>query len=132
MTSDLPTATAVAQIILDGFNLHYWLFREYALKAREHFERREWEEQWETSRARIDMYDQRVAETVATADEAMLRLGDIICLMKVHASKTLEAVADVLRAAGCEVVIPPRRLCCGSLSPKPPRFLRSSCAGTYI
>ena len=66
MTLELPTATAAAQIILDGFNLHYWLFREYALKAREHFERREWEEQWETSRARIDMYDQRVAETVAT------------------------------------------------------------------
>lgn len=62
---DKPTATAVAQIILDEFNLHYWLFREYALKAREHFERGEWEAQWETSRARIEMYDQRVNDTVA-------------------------------------------------------------------
>ena len=29
----------IAQTILDGFDLHYWLFREYSVKAKEHFER---------------------------------------------------------------------------------------------
>lgn len=70
MSHDTPADIAVAEIILDGFNLHYWLFREYALKAREHFERGEWEAQWETSRARIEMYDQRVSETVAAVQAA--------------------------------------------------------------
>ena len=27
----------IAQTILDGFDLHYWLFREFSAKAREHF-----------------------------------------------------------------------------------------------
>src|SRR5688500_9594547 len=69
IAQDSLIATALARTILDGFDLHFWLFREYSLKAREHFERGEWSALWETSRARIDMYDQRVAEAV----EAVVR-----------------------------------------------------------
>jgi isocitrate dehydrogenase kinase/phosphatase len=54
----------IAQTILDGFDLHYWLFREYSVKAKEHFERGEWAAAWETNLARLEMYDRRVAETV--------------------------------------------------------------------
>ena len=61
-----PMALLIAQTILDGFDLHYWLFREYSARAREHFERGEWAAAWDTNRARIDMYDRRVAETVET------------------------------------------------------------------
>ena len=59
----------IAQTILDGFDLHSWLFREYSVKAKEHFERGEWAAAWETNLARLEMYDRRVAETV----EAVLK-----------------------------------------------------------
>jgi len=54
----------IAQTILDGFDLHYWLFREFSVKAKEHFERGEWAAAWETNLARLEMYDRRVAEAV--------------------------------------------------------------------
>jgi isocitrate dehydrogenase kinase/phosphatase len=56
----------IAQTILDGLDLHYWLFREFSRRAREHFERGEWAAAWETNRDRIDMYGSRVNETVET------------------------------------------------------------------
>jgi isocitrate dehydrogenase kinase/phosphatase len=78
----IDSAMGIAHAILDGFDLHYWLFGEYCEKAREHFERGEWAAGWDANRARIDMYDQRVAETVegllqrfprARRDEALWR-----------------------------------------------------------
>jgi isocitrate dehydrogenase kinase/phosphatase len=57
-------ATEIARTILDGFDLHYWLFREFSARAGEHFARGEWAAAWNANLTRIDMYDRRVAETV--------------------------------------------------------------------
>ena len=70
----------VAQAILDGFDTHYRLFRAASAGARSRWERAAWAEVREASQARIDMYDQRVAEAVTelttrfahrTRDEAL-------------------------------------------------------------
>ncbi len=57
---------AIAQAILEGFDKHYRLFREMSASAKDRFERSDWTAVREASARRIDMYDQRVAEAVAT------------------------------------------------------------------
>lgn len=56
----------VAQTILNGFNRHYALFREYARQGKACFERGEWARSAEVSKRRINGYEERVRETVAT------------------------------------------------------------------
>ena len=58
------TGSAVAQAILDGFDRHYALFREYSREGRSCFETADWKRAVETSRERILGYERRVAETV--------------------------------------------------------------------
>lgn len=58
------TARLIAEAILDGFNKHYRIFRECGRAAKLHFERGEWAAVQETSRERIDYYDERVSECV--------------------------------------------------------------------
>ena len=55
----------VAQGLLDGFNLHYRIFREACRHARALFEAGDWNAIQKLSRDRIAFYDQRVAETEA-------------------------------------------------------------------
>ena len=55
----------IAGAILAGFDKHYRIFRETAAAAQGRFERAEWGTVREVSRARIDLYDERVRETVA-------------------------------------------------------------------
>ena len=55
----------IAGAILAGFDKHYRIFRETAAAAQGRFERAEWVTVREVSRARIDLYDERVRETVA-------------------------------------------------------------------
>lgn len=62
--TDHRGAIAVAQVVLWGFNKHYRLFRETSQEARRRFESARWKEAQEASRARIQFYDKRVAETV--------------------------------------------------------------------
>ena len=57
-------ALAVAQIVLWGFNKHYRLFREITQGAKARYEEARWQEVQEASRARLQFYDKRVAETV--------------------------------------------------------------------
>ena len=59
--------TDIAETILEGFNKHYRLFREAGRAAKERFERADWTAGREASKARIQMYDQRVWETVPRA-----------------------------------------------------------------
>jgi isocitrate dehydrogenase kinase/phosphatase len=59
------TTQAIAQATLDGFNLHYALFRDCARTAKRQFEAGNWLAIAHTSQDRIDFYDRRVAETVA-------------------------------------------------------------------
>ncbi len=56
-------ARAIAQILLEGFNKHYALFRECARAAKRHFEAGNWLAIQHVGRDRIDFYDRRVHET---------------------------------------------------------------------
>jgi isocitrate dehydrogenase kinase/phosphatase len=54
----------IARSMLDGFNRHYWLFREASARAKQRFERADWHGQQNAQAQRIEFYDKRVAETV--------------------------------------------------------------------
>ncbi len=56
-------ARAIAQVLLEGFNKHYALFRECARAAKRHFEAGNWLAIQHVGRDRIDFYDRRVHET---------------------------------------------------------------------
>jgi isocitrate dehydrogenase kinase/phosphatase len=60
----MDTWAGVAQAILDGFNRHYSLFRQYSREGKECFERADWARATQVSRERIMGYEQRVQETV--------------------------------------------------------------------
>jgi isocitrate dehydrogenase kinase/phosphatase len=60
----MPDAASIARTILDGFDRHYSLFRATTVRAKERWEQADWLGIREASRARIDMYDQRVREGV--------------------------------------------------------------------
>lgn len=70
----MTLSTDIAEAILAGFDRHYSLFRETSRQAKGRFERGAWAEVAEASRARIPMYDQRVAEAV---DAVSARFPDI-------------------------------------------------------
>ncbi len=55
-------AFGVARAMLDGFNRHYWLFREASAAAKARFEAADWHGQQRAQALRIQFYDQRVAE----------------------------------------------------------------------
>lgn len=61
--------TAVARTILDGFERHYRLFRTTSAGAKQRFERADWPAAAAAHRARIDLYDRRVYETVLSLKE---------------------------------------------------------------
>ncbi|WP_394847011.1 bifunctional isocitrate dehydrogenase kinase/phosphatase [Pendulispora brunnea] len=65
----------IARAILDGFDKHYRLFRETTARAKERFERADWEGGRAAAFARIDMYDQRVREAVEVLAERFPDLG---------------------------------------------------------
>jgi len=67
----------IARTIRNGFDKHYRLFRRTSAQAKQRFERGDWTEVRAASRARISMYDQRVAEAVAELRERFpVAVGD--------------------------------------------------------
>jgi isocitrate dehydrogenase kinase/phosphatase len=60
----MDTWAGVAQAILDGFNRHYSLFRQYSREGKECFEKADWKRAAQVNRERIQGYEQRVRETV--------------------------------------------------------------------
>ena len=58
-------AKEIARRVLDGFELHYRLFREISAGARARFEQADWHAVQQVSRERIHFYDRRVRETTA-------------------------------------------------------------------
>src|SRR5690242_12917362 len=58
----------IARTILDGFDKHYRLFRAASQAAKRHFESADWTLAQRAARERIDYYDQRVGEAVATLE----------------------------------------------------------------
>jgi isocitrate dehydrogenase kinase/phosphatase len=61
---NMDTWSGVAQAILDGFNRHYHLFRQYSREGKECFEHADWARAAQVSRERIQGYELRVRETV--------------------------------------------------------------------
>ena len=59
-----------AQIIRDGFDRHYDLFRTYCAKARQCFENGEWQKASQINRERIESYELRVDETVEALEKS--------------------------------------------------------------
>ncbi len=57
-------ALSIAQVMLQGFNKHYRIFRETCQAAKRHFETGNWSAVQQAYRARIDYYDKRVMEAV--------------------------------------------------------------------
>jgi len=55
---------SVAQVMLQGFNKHYRIFREACQAAKRHFETGNWAAVQKASHERIDFYDKRVMEAV--------------------------------------------------------------------
>jgi isocitrate dehydrogenase kinase/phosphatase len=66
----------IAQVLVDGFNRHYALFRECAQAAKRHFQAGNWMAIGHAARERIDFYDRRVAETVARIEREFAFRGD--------------------------------------------------------
>jgi isocitrate dehydrogenase kinase/phosphatase len=72
----MDTWAGVAQAILDGFNRHYTLFRQYSREGKECFEKADWARVAEVSRERILGYEQRVQETVDTIHREFPQAGE--------------------------------------------------------
>jgi isocitrate dehydrogenase kinase/phosphatase len=70
--ADDATATAIAVILLEGFDRHYALFRECARAAKRHYEAGNWLAIGHVAGDRIDFYDRRARETV---DQLERRFG---------------------------------------------------------
>ncbi len=65
ISAALPRRAArIAQLILQGFDRHYALFRASARQAKSAFERGDWRHIQQLARDRIAFYDQRVQESV--------------------------------------------------------------------
>ncbi len=59
---DSPQAYDIAKAMMDGFNLHYRLFRTESARAKHRFETADWHGQQRAQRERIEFYDLRVRE----------------------------------------------------------------------
>ena len=66
----------IAEVLLEGFNRHYALFRDCARAAKRYFEAGNWLAIGHVARDRIDFYDRRVAETVARIEREFRFAGD--------------------------------------------------------
>lgn len=64
----MPSPAAIAHAILAGFDNHYRRFRYVAQQAKAQYENGNWQALRDSARERIDFYDQRVREAVATIE----------------------------------------------------------------
>jgi isocitrate dehydrogenase kinase/phosphatase len=57
-------AQQIAQVLIEGFDRHWWLFRETSARAKRRFEDADWAGAQRAVRERIGFYDERVRECV--------------------------------------------------------------------
>ena len=77
----------IAQTMLDGFKLHYRLFRETSADAKARFEAADWHGQQRAQRERIEFYDLRVndaAERLQTEYQAAELSNNVWQQVKLH------------------------------------------------
>jgi isocitrate dehydrogenase kinase/phosphatase len=63
-SADVALARSIADVLLEGFDKHYGLFRATSAGAKERFERAAWADAQRAAQERIQFYDLRVAECV--------------------------------------------------------------------
>jgi len=76
MSTSPQSSKAIAQTILDGFDKHYFLFRQFGYEARFCFEHADWSRAGEGRKERILGYEERVKETVNTLNKHFPEAGD--------------------------------------------------------
>ena len=76
MNTNAPSARAVAQTILDGFDRHYFLFRRFGYEAKFCFEHADWSRAAEGRKERILGYEGRVTETVNALETQFPEAGE--------------------------------------------------------
>ena len=70
-------AAAIARMILDGFDNYREHFRRITLGARERFEQAQWQAIQQAAAARINLYEEKVAEVEAgTVDPWLSMVGE--------------------------------------------------------
>jgi len=84
----MPQPRAIAEAILDGFDLHYRRFRFVAQEAKSRFERGDWLGMRAAARERIDYYDQRVLDAVGRIERGF----DLACLTEAERDGLWQAV----------------------------------------
>jgi isocitrate dehydrogenase kinase/phosphatase len=103
----------VARAILAGFDRHYGLFRQAAVRAKTLFEGGAWPEMRALARERIQMYDRRVEEAVrglldrfpqAEIDEAVWPAIKLAYLGLLHEHKQPECAETFYNSVACEVL----------------------------
>jgi isocitrate dehydrogenase kinase/phosphatase len=106
-------ASEVARAILAGFDRHYTLFRDAARQAKRLFETGDWPALRTLSRARIEMYDQRVEEAVrgivdrfpeAEADETLWPAIKLAYIPLLHEHKQPECAETFYNSVACAVL----------------------------
>lgn len=63
-TTRPEVAQQIAQVLMEGFDRHWWLFRETSARAKKRFEEADWAGAQRAVRERIGFYDERVRECV--------------------------------------------------------------------
>jgi isocitrate dehydrogenase kinase/phosphatase len=63
-TGRSDVAQQIADTLIEGFDRHYWLFRETSARAKQRFEDADWAGAQQAVRERIRFYDERVRECV--------------------------------------------------------------------
>ena len=109
-----PTLPAdVARTILDGFDKHYRLFREAAVRAQALFEQAAWPAMRALARERIQMYDLRVEEAVralldrypeAEVDESLWPAIKLAYIGLLHDHRQPECAETFYNSVACGVL----------------------------
>jgi isocitrate dehydrogenase kinase/phosphatase len=109
--SSLPQE--IARSILAGFDKHYRLFREAAVRAKSLYERSAWSEMRSLARDRIQMYDRRVDEAVrvlldrfpeAEVDESLWPAIKLAYIALLHEHRQPECAETFYNSVACQVL----------------------------
>ncbi len=102
MNTVTPSGKAVAQVILDGFNRHYFLFRRFGNEAKFCFEHANWSRAEEGRKERILGYEARVTETVNALNTRFPGLGEDAQLWPEVKTAYISLLIDHLQAECAE------------------------------
>jgi isocitrate dehydrogenase kinase/phosphatase len=109
----MTLALDIARTIRDGFDKHYRLFRATSAEAKHRFERSDWASVREASKARIQMYDQRVNEAVAVLrdrfpvvvrDESLWPEIKLVYIGLLHEHRQPECAETFYNSVACRVL----------------------------